>query len=59
MDLNKSPQQEEEDEDSFSLKLWKATKRQQTEPSFSFKKKQGNTNMDGKKTVKYRDEPVM
>lgn len=52
-------EEEEEDDDSYSLRLWKATKRQPTaiDASLVLTKKTAGT--DGKKTVKYRDDPVI
>lgn len=54
------PEEEDEDSDSFSLRVYKATKRHPTSSIEAELVITKTTSLfDGKKTVKYKDDPVM
>lgn len=52
---------EDSDSDGFDYEEWKRSKKGQTQelPKEEFQKERSISNMDSKKTVKYKEDPVM
>jgi hypothetical protein len=53
----KGTTQQEDDDDDFNIELWRATKKRVPEPVEQPQKRVSP--LDGKRTVKYKEDPLM